>query len=120
MALAAPNAQTLEIDNQIQKLEAETGTKTAAEQDEDLLNDLLGGGSTLSARRTNAEISRDEQLNEVGKKYGLTRNKGEGQQSFGARLRNASLRLWNTSEEINITHSDSPLSTRKLGRPDSL
>jgi hypothetical protein len=89
VALAALNAQTLEIDNQIQKLEAETGIKTAAEQDEDLLNDLLGGGSTLSARRTNAEISRDEQLNELGKKYGLTRNKGEGQQSFGTRLRNA-------------------------------
>jgi hypothetical protein len=63
--------------------------KTKAQQDEDLLNDLLGGDSSLSARRTDKQISIDEQANEMGKRYGLTRNKGEDIKEFGARLKNA-------------------------------
>ena len=64
--------------------------KTAAQQDEDLLNDLLGGGdSTLSARRTNAEISRDEQLDKLGTRYGLSRSVGESSQEFGGRIKEA-------------------------------
>ena len=64
--------------------------KTAAQQDEDLLNDLLGGGgSSLSARRTNAEISRDEQLDKLGTRYGLSRSVGESAQEFGARIKEA-------------------------------
>lgn len=65
-------------------------TKTAVEQDEDLLKDLLGGGgSSLSARRTNAEIARDEQLNKLGTRYGLSRSVGESIQEFGARIKDA-------------------------------
>jgi hypothetical protein len=65
-------------------------TKTAAQQDEDLLNDLLGGGdSSLSARRTNAEISRDEQLDKLGNRYGLSRSLDESAKEFGARIKEA-------------------------------
>jgi hypothetical protein len=65
-------------------------TKTAAQQDEDLLNDLLGGGdSSLSARRTNAEISRDEQLDKLGVRYGLSRSADESSKEFGARIKEA-------------------------------
>ena len=65
-------------------------TKTAAQQDEDLLNDLLGGGdSSLSARRTNAEISRDEQLDKLGVRYGLSRSADEPAKEFGARIKEA-------------------------------
>jgi hypothetical protein len=65
-------------------------TKTAAQQDEDLLNDLLGGGdSSLSARRTNAEISRDEQLDKLGTRYGLSRSLDESSKEFGARIKEA-------------------------------
>jgi hypothetical protein len=65
-------------------------TKTAAQQDEDILNDLLGGGdSSLSARRTNAEISRDEQLDKLGNRYGLSRSLDEAAKEFGARIKEA-------------------------------
>jgi hypothetical protein len=65
-------------------------TKTKAQQDEDLLNDLLGGGdSSLSARRTNAEISRDEQLDKLGTRYGLSRSLDESSKEFGARIKDA-------------------------------
>ena len=62
--------------------------KTKAQQDEDLLNSLFGG-SDLAARRTNAQIEADEKLDAVGKDYGLTREKGESQQAFLQRIRNA-------------------------------
>jgi len=66
------------------------GQKTAAQQDEDILNDLLGGNdSTLSARRTDAEISRDEQLDKLGNRYGLSRSLDESAKEFGARIKEA-------------------------------
>lgn len=68
---------------------APAAKKTAAQQDEDLLNDLLGGDSSLSARRTNAEISRDEQLDKLGTRYGLSRSVGESSQEFGGRIKEA-------------------------------
>lgn len=64
-------------------------TKTAAQQDEDMLNDLLGGGASLSARRTDTEISRDAQLDKLGTRYGLSRSVGESTQEFGARIKDA-------------------------------
>ena len=63
--------------------------KSAAQTDEDLLNDLLGGGSSLSARRTGAEMSRDEQLDKLGRRYGLSRSADESAQQFGARIKDA-------------------------------
>jgi hypothetical protein len=66
--------------------------KTAAQQDEDLLNGLFGDDglpSAGSARRTQAQIAKDEQIIALGQRYGLTQNAGESQQSFGQRIRNA-------------------------------
>jgi hypothetical protein len=63
--------------------------KSAAQTDEDLLNDLLGGDSSLSARRTGAEMSRDEQLDKLGRRYGLSRSADESAQQFGARIKEA-------------------------------
>ena len=69
---------------------AAPAAKTAAQQDEDILNDLLGGDdSTLSARRTNAEISRDEQLDKLGNRYGLSRSLDESAKEFGVRIKEA-------------------------------
>lgn len=62
--------------------------KSKAQQDEDYLNDLLGG-SDLAARRTNAQIAVDEQLGDLGKRYGLTRGADETPQAFGSRIKNA-------------------------------
>jgi hypothetical protein len=66
--------------------------KTAAQQDEDLLNSLFGDdglASTGSARRTQAQIADDKKREALGKKYGLTQGEEESQQDFGKRLRNA-------------------------------
>jgi hypothetical protein len=66
--------------------------KTAAQQDEDLLNGLFGDDglpSTGSARRTQAQIAKDNQIEALGKKYGLAQRDGESQQDFGKRLRSA-------------------------------
>jgi hypothetical protein len=68
---------------------AATKPKSAAQTDEDLLNDLLGGDSSLSARRTGAEMSRDEQLDKLGRRYGLSRSADESAQQFGARIKEA-------------------------------
>jgi len=85
-----PAGPTVVNEGSIGAAVAKTKAKTKAQQDEDLLNDLLGGGdSSLSARRTDKQISIDEQANEMGKRYGLTRNKGEDIKAFGARLKNA-------------------------------
>ena len=69
---------------------ATPATKSAAQTDEDELNDLLGGGdSSLSARRTDAEITRDQKLDQLGKRYGLNRSADETAQQFGARIKEA-------------------------------
>jgi hypothetical protein len=109
VALAALNAQTLEIDNQIQKLEAETGTtevaqpKNAAQQDMDYLNDLLGG-SELPARirRSDAQIEVDQKLDALAKRYGLSRSLDETAKEFVARIKEAI--------EFENMRTDKPLS----------
>jgi hypothetical protein len=96
VALAALNAQTLEIDNQIQKLEAETGTteaaqpKNAAQQDMDYLNDLLGNdGLPARIRRSDTEIELDQRLDALATRYGLSRSLDETAKEFGARIKDA-------------------------------
>jgi len=84
--------QTQQAEAQGQKPPAAPAVKTAAQQDEDLLNGLFGDDglpSTGSARRTKEQIARDNQIAELGKKYGLTQGEEESQQDFGKRLRNA-------------------------------
>ena len=84
--------QTQQAEAQGQKPPAAPTVKTAAQQDEDLLNNLFGDDSLPSAgsaRRTQAQIARDNQIAELGKKYGLTQRDGESQQDFGKRLRSA-------------------------------
>jgi hypothetical protein len=66
--------------------------KTSAQADEDLLNGLLGDDALFSrgtARRTDAQIARDEQLDGLGKRYGLNRSADETAQEFGARIKEA-------------------------------
>lgn len=63
--------------------------QVSVEDDLNSLNNLLGDESELFARRTNVEIERDNALEALAKRYGLTRGEGEGTQSFGKRLRNA-------------------------------
>ena len=96
VALAALNAQTLEIDNQIQKLEAETGTtedaqpKNAAQQDMDYLNDLLGNdGLPARIRRSDTQIELDQKLDALATRYGLSRSLDETAKEFGARIKDA-------------------------------
>lgn len=84
VAPAGPAATTAPTGEKVQP----PALKTRAQQDEDLLNDLLGG-SDLAARRTNAQIAVDEKLAEMGKGYGLTRAAGESAQAFGSRIKNA-------------------------------
>jgi hypothetical protein len=77
---------------QEQKLPAAPAVKTAAQQDEDLLNNLFGDDglpSTGSARRTNAQIEDDKKREQLGQRYGLTQRDGEGQRAFGQRIRAA-------------------------------
>jgi hypothetical protein len=84
--------QTKQAETQGQKPPAAPAIKTAAQQDEDLLNNLFGDDSlpsTGSARRTQAQIAKDNQIAELGKKYGLTQKEDESQPDFGKRLRNA-------------------------------
>jgi len=109
VALAALNAQTLEIDNQIQKLEAETGTtevaqpKNAAQQDMDYLNDLLGNdGLPARIRRSDAQIEVDQKLDALAKRYGLSRSLDETAKEFGARIKDAI--------EFENMRTDKPLS----------
>lgn len=85
-------AITPPAETQGKKPPAAPAVKTAAQQDEDLLNNLFGDDglpSTGSARRTQAQIAKDNQIAELGKKYGLTQNEGESQPDFGKRLRSA-------------------------------
>lgn len=85
-------AETKQAETQGQKPPAAPAVKTAAQQDEDLLNNLFGDDglpSAGSARRTQAQIAKDNQIAELGKKYGLTQKEGESQPDFGKRLRNA-------------------------------
>jgi len=84
--------QTKQAEAQGQKPPAAPVVKTAAQQDEDLLNNLFGDDglpSTGSARRTQAQIAKDNQIEALGKKYGLAQRDGESQQEFGKRLRSA-------------------------------
>jgi hypothetical protein len=84
--------QTKQAEAQGQKPPAAPVVKTAAQQDEDLLNSLFGDDglpSTGSARRTQAQIADDKKREELGKKYGLTQKEEESQQDFGKRLRSA-------------------------------
>jgi hypothetical protein len=84
--------QTKQAETQGQKPPAAPVVKTAAQQDEDLLNSLFGDDglpSTGSARRTQAQIADDKKREELGKKYGLTQKEEESQQDFGKRLRSA-------------------------------
>jgi hypothetical protein len=90
--VGAQTTQTKQAETQGQKPPAAPVVKTAAQQDEDLLNGLLGDDglpSTGSARRTQAQIAKDNQIAELGKKYGLTQKEGELQPDFGKRLRSA-------------------------------
>jgi hypothetical protein len=85
-------AETKQAETQRQKPPAAPVVKTAAQQDEDLLNSLFGDDglpSTGSARRTQAQIADDKKREELGKKYGLTQKEEESQQDFGKRLRKA-------------------------------
>jgi hypothetical protein len=85
-------AETKQTETQGQKPPAAPVVKTAAQQDEDLLNSLFGDDglpSTGSARRTQAQIADDKKREELGKKYGLTQKEGESQPDFGKRLRSA-------------------------------
>lgn len=85
-------AETKQAETQGQKPPAAPAVKTALQEDEDLLNNLFGDDglpSTGSARRTQAQIAKDNQIAELGKKYGLTQNEGESQPDFGKRLRSA-------------------------------
>jgi hypothetical protein len=85
-------AETKQAETQGQKPPAAPAVKTAAQQDEDLLNSLFGDDglpSTGSARRTQAQIADDKKREELGKKYGLTQKEEESQQDFGKRLRKA-------------------------------
>ena len=84
--------QTKQAEAQGQKQPAAPVVKSAAQQDEDLLNSLFGDDSlpsTGSARRTQAQIADDKKREALGKKYGLTQGEEESQQDFGKRLRSA-------------------------------
>ena len=90
--LGTQTTQAQQTEAQGQKQPAATAVKTAAQQDEDLLNSLFGDDglpSVGTARRTQAQIAKDEQIAALGKRYGLTQNKEESQQAFGQRLRAA-------------------------------
>lgn len=66
--------------------------KSATQTDEDLLKGLLGDDDLFSrgtARRTDAQIARDEQLDSLGKRYGLNRSADETAKEFGARIKEA-------------------------------
>jgi len=67
-------------------------TKTAAQQDEDLLKGLFGDDglpSVGSARRTKAQMEMDAKLDQLGRKYGLNRSADETPKDFGARIKEA-------------------------------
>jgi len=89
--IGTQTTETVKAETQEQQAPA-APVKTAAQQDEDLLNSIFGDDGLPSkgtARRTNAQIEQDKQLDALGKRYGLTRNKGEAQREFGQRIRNA-------------------------------
>jgi len=91
-ALGTQTTQAQQTEAQGQKQPAAPAVKTAAQQDEDLLNNLFGDDglpSVGTARRTQAQIAKDEQIAALGKRYGLTQRDGEGQQAFGQRIRAA-------------------------------
>lgn len=89
--IGTQTTETVKAETQGQQAPA-APVKSATQQDEDLLNNLLGDDGLPSkgtARRTNAQIEQDKQLDALGKRYGLTRNEGEAQREFGQRIRNA-------------------------------
>jgi hypothetical protein len=61
--------------------------KPPAQTDEERLNKLLD--DDLFSRGSAAAPSRAAQINEIGKKFGLTRNAGETDEAFGTRIKNA-------------------------------
>ena len=64
--------------------------KTAADIAKDELNSLFDDDtSSLSARRTDAEIARDQKLDTIGKGFGLSRSADETAQQFRARISEA-------------------------------
>jgi len=89
--IGTQTTETVKAETQGQQAPA-APVKSAAQQDEDLLNSLLGGEDLASkgtARRTNAQIEQDKQLDALGKRYGLTRNDAETPREFGQRIRDA-------------------------------
>ena len=91
-ALGTQTTQAQQAEAQGQKQSAAPTVKTAAQQDEDLLNGLFGDDglpSTGSARRTNAQIEDDKKREQLGQRYGLTQRDGEEQRAFGQRIRAA-------------------------------
>lgn len=66
---------------------------SAAQDDLDLLNSLLGSPDELpsagSARRTPAQIATDAKVDAIAQRYGLTRNKAESSIELGQRIKNA-------------------------------
>jgi len=72
------------------KQQAAPATKTAAQQDMDYLNDLLGDdGLPARVRRTDAQIEVDQRLDALAKRYGLSRSLDETVKEFGARVKDA-------------------------------
>jgi hypothetical protein len=64
--------------------------KSAAQSAEDELNSLFDDDeSSLSARRTDAEIARDQKLDKLGKLFGLNRSADETAKQFRARIQEA-------------------------------
>lgn len=75
---------------------AQPAAVKSVQQDLDELNSLFGDDGLPSkgtARRTKAQIAEDEdrdvKLNALGQRYALTRNKGETQREFAARIKQA-------------------------------
>lgn len=64
--------------------------KSAVQADRDELDSLFGDDeSSLSARRTDAEITRDQKMDQIGRRFGLSRSADETAQQFRARIKEA-------------------------------
>ena len=67
-----------------------TPRTSTLQEDRDELDSLFDDDkSSLSARRTDAEISRDEKLDKIGKRFGLSRSADETAQQFRERISEA-------------------------------
>jgi hypothetical protein len=88
----AQTTQTQQTTPQEQTTTAPT-VKSAAQDDLDLLNSLLGSPDELpsagSARRTTAQIATDAKIDSIAQRYGLTRGKVESSLELGQRIKNA-------------------------------